>query len=246
MQQFGIIGYPLGHTFSPAYFNNKFKMQEINAIYTAYPLADISTFPELIEHHIFSGLNVTIPHKETIIPYLDLLDESAKVVGAVNTIKFEDGKTYGYNTDVYGFEQSLRNWIPDLSVIKQALVLGSGGASKAISYVLKKNDIPYKIVSRQPYSGDFTYEDLTESIVASSNLIINTTPLGMVPYAFLKPDFPYEFINEKFFLYDLVYNPEKTLFLGCGLARGCKIKNGHDMLILQAECAWQIWNTKEI
>lgn len=246
MRHYGIIGYPLGHTFSPGYFGEKFKNLNIQAEYKAYPIENIHLFPELITQISFSGLNVTIPYKTSIIPYLDYIDESAAAIGAVNTVKFEAGKILGFNTDAYGFEQSLQKWIEDWSVINQALVLGSGGGSKAVIYILNKHNIPYKVVSRSAKNGDFTYENLPPSVIKSSNLIINTTPLGMAPWEVYKPDLPYEFIDEKYFLYDLVYNPEKTLFLGCGLANGSKTKNGLDMLILQAEKAWQIWNTKEI
>lgn len=245
MLHFGIIGYPLGHSFSPEYFNKKFKNFGLKAEYSAYPMQSIADFPELISRITFSGMNVTIPYKEAIIPYLDFIDESAQKVGAVNTIAFKNGQTYGYNTDIYGFEQSLLNWIPDLSEISRALVLGSGGASKAVCYVLSKNDLPFYVISRNP-GADFTYDNLPTEIFENSQLIINTTPLGMSPWQEKKPKLPYNLLNDKIFLYDLIYNPKITVFLGDGLAYGCKIKNGSEMLTVQAEYAWNIWNSKEI
>ncbi len=247
MRYFGIIGYPLGHSFSPAYFNSKFQTLGIQAEYLTYPIDHLDAFPELIKLKEFSGMNVTIPYKESIIPYLDALDISASEVGAVNTIKFDAGKTTGYNTDIWGFEQSLTNWIPDVKTISGALVLGSGGASKAVVYVLQRLRIPYLVIGRKAGKNvDLIYAELTHDILEKHNLIINTTPLGMYPLTQTKPDIPYEFINEKYFLYDLVYNPEKSLFLGVGLEKGCTIKNGIEMLNLQAEFAWKIWNTIEI
>ena len=245
MLHFGIIGNPLGHSFSPTYFQRKFQTMGIQAEYLAYPIQDIVEFVELKEHIFFTGMNVTIPYKEAIIPYLDDLDVSAKESGAVNTIKFVNNRTTGFNTDIAGFEQSLLHWIPSLNKIKLALVLGNGGASKAITYVLKKNEIPFKVVSRRP-GADLLYGEISEKLFKACNLIINTTPLGMFPWADQKPDLPYEWLDKKYFLYDLVYNPEKSLFLSDGLDRGCRIKNGQEMLTLQAEHAWQIWNTKEI
>jgi shikimate dehydrogenase len=245
MTHFGLIGYPLGHSFSPVYFSKKFKTIGLEATYKAYPILSIEEFPRLISKIPFAGMNVTIPYKEAIIPYLDDIDENALKTGAVNTIAFKDGKTKGYNTDIHGFEQSLLNWIPDMSDIKQALVLGSGGASKAVTYVLNKNNISYFIISRSPIH-DFTYGNLPHEIFTNTQLIINTTPLGMTPWQDKMPDLPYNLLNDKIFLYDLVYNPEISVFLGVGLARGCKIKNGREMLTIQAEYAWNIWNSKEI
>lgn len=245
MLHFGIIGNPLGHSFSPSYFQQKFQTLGIQAEYLDYPIKDIDKFVELKVQKSFTGMNVTIPYKEVIIPYLDDLDVSAKESGAVNTIKFIKNRTIGYNTDISGFEQSLLHWIPSLNTIKLALVLGNGGASKAITYVLRKNEINFKVVSRRK-GADLLYSDITKKLFKSCNLIINTTPLGMVPWVDQKPDLPYEWLDEKYFLYDLVYNPEKSLFLSDGLDRGCRIKNGREMLTLQAEHAWQIWNTKVI
>jgi shikimate dehydrogenase len=243
MKNFGIIGYPITHTFSPTYFNNEFQEQNIDAIYNKYPLEDISEFCDLIAQKEFVGMNVTIPYKQSIMPFLDEIDLAAQKIGAVNTIKFVDGKSIGYNTDAYGFEISLLNLIESPENIDGALVLGAGGAAKAVCFVLEKLAIPYKIVSRS--KGDLTYTQIDHDIFKLHHLIINTTPLGMSPDVKSAPEIPYKWLNEKYFLYDLVYNPEKTIFLTEGLERGCKIKNGYDMLILQAEKAWNIWNQPE-
>jgi shikimate dehydrogenase len=244
-KQYGLIGYPLEHSFSPDYFNTKFKNEIIDADYKTYPLNNIKEFAALISKLDFSGLNVTIPYKEAILPYLDEVDIVAKTIGAVNTIAFKNGKTKGYNTDCYGFENSLLSLIDDPKQIHGALILGTGGASKAVQYVLQKLTIPYHLISRAN-KDTIHYLDISKALFSSINLIINTTPLGMSPSIKNKPEIPYEWLNEKYFLYDLIYNPEKTIFLSEGLKMGCKIKNGHDMLILQAEKAWHIWNQTEI
>ena len=244
-KQYGLIGYPLEHSFSPDYFNTKFKNERIDADYKTYPLNNIKEFAALISKLNFSGLNVTIPYKEAILPYLDEVDIVAETIGAVNTIAFKNGKTIGYNTDCYGFEKSLLSSIEKSKNIHGALVLGTGGASRAVQYILKKLDIQYSLISRSK-KGIIRYQDIDKALFSSINLIINTTPLGMSPSIKNKPEIPYEWLNEKYFLYDLIYNPEKTIFLSEGLKMGCKIKNGHDMLILQAEKAWHIWNQTEI
>lgn len=240
MNHFGLIGYPLSHSFSPDYFAKKFEEQGIEAEYLSYPLESISDFEKLIEIKNFRGLNVTIPYKEQIIPYLDEIDPLAEKVGAVNTILFENGKMIGYNTDVYGLEQSLKNWLPCYKDIDGALILGSGGASKAVQVALNLLGISWEVVSRNRNHG-ISYDDLTDYWLSIHHLIINTTPLGMYPKTDERPFIPYHLLNEKYFLYDLVYNPEKTLFLTTGLERGCETKNGYEMLILQAEKAWEIW-----
>ena len=245
MKHYGIIGFPLSHSFSPGYFNRKFENESINAEYSAYPLSNISEFKLLIHAKKMDGINVTIPYKEAVIPYLDELDITAQEVGAVNTIKITDSGIKGYNTDVDGFEKSLLSFIGHPEDISGALVLGTGGASKAVQYVLRKLNIPFVIVSRNT-PGQLTYQNITSEILEAHPLIINTTPLGMYPNTASKPDIPYSLLNEKYFLYDLVYNPEKTLFLSEGLKHGSLAKNGHDMLILQAEKAWEIWNQSEI
>ncbi len=238
--QFGLIGYPLAHSFSPAYFTHKFGNECINAEYKLYPISHISKFCDLIAKSNFVGLNVTIPYKESIISYLDEIDDVAAQIGAVNTISIVNGKSKGYNTDADGFKESLLSFLVDPSIIKSALILGNGGAAKAVKYVLNSLNIKFKVVSRSGCD-DLTYDDLDETAFSSANLIINTTPLGMYPNVSSFPKLPYNLLNEKYFLYDLIYNPEKTIFLTEGLNKGCKIKNGHEMLVLQAEYAWHIW-----
>lgn len=235
----GLIGYPLGHTFSPSYFSSKFQKLGISASeYLAYPIERIELIEKIFDKGI-DGLNVTIPYKEKVIPYLDELSNEAYEINAVNTIDIRDGRKIGYNTDAYGFEVSLKDLIGNTKINK-ALVLGSGGASKAINFVLKKLDIEYQIVSRS--NRYLTYDSLTDSIIDEHKLIINTTPLGMYPNEQECPKLPYSALSEKHFLYDLVYNPEKTLFLKKGELQGCSIKNGFEMLVLQAEKSWEIWN----
>jgi len=239
--KYGLIGYPLSHSFSPGYFTEKYKKLGIeNTEYKAYPIDDINKVCGLVDSGI-SGFNVTIPYKEQVIPFLDDISEEAKSIGAVNTIKVVDGKLIGYNTDVYGFEESLKSQLGNAK-IKKALILGTGGASKAVFYVLKKMGIEPTLVSRR--APHLTYDDLSEDIMSSHNLIVNTTPLGMSPNYNSCPSVPYDFLTEKHFLYDLVYNPEKSLFLKNGESQHCNIKNGYDMLILQAERSFEIWNTK--
>jgi shikimate dehydrogenase len=239
MKYYGLIGYPLSHSFSPEYFNKKFEELGIEAAYATYPLPEISDYPDLIINHQFAGLNVTIPYKEAIIPYLDVLDEEAAQIGAVNTIRFADGKTTGYNTDVYGFERSLLELIGHQDNVKGALVLGTGGASKAVCFVLRKFNMSYLTVSRT--RGDLTYEEVNGGHVERYPLLINTTPLGMYPKEDSKPHFPYDTLTKNNFLYDLVYNPQKTLFLSEGYSKGSLVKNGLDMLVYQAERAYEIW-----
>lgn len=240
MRHFGLIGYPLSHSFSPAYFNEKFSKAGIKAEYSAYPLQDISEFDNLIRSKSFSGLNVTIPYKQKIIPLLDDLDPTALETGAVNVIKFNNNRSIGYNTDVFGFEKSLTEFLAGANITK-ALVLGTGGSSMAVTAALEKLNIVYDRVSRDKTRG-ITYGELTPTLIQNYNLVINTTPLGMAPDTGRKPDIPYDALDKNYFLFDLIYNPENTLFLTEGLRRGTKVKNGFDMLIYQAEKAWEIWN----
>jgi shikimate dehydrogenase len=189
----------------------------------------------------YQGLNVTIPYKESIMKYLSEIDEVAEKIGAVNTIKItEDNELIGYNTDAYGFEKSLVKLLE--SHHKQALILGTGGASKAVAYVLEKLNIEYKFVSRSPNADQLTYDSLNETILNESHLIINSTPLGTFPNIELTPDIPYNYLTKKHLLYDLIYNPEETIFLKQGRDKGAMIKNGSEMLKLQAEKSWEIWN----
>lgn len=241
MNQFGLIGYPLSHSFSKGYFAEKFIRENIaNSNYDTFPIEKIEDFEQLCQQNNFKGLNVTIPYKQSIIPFLDELNEDAQKIGAVNTIKFIDNKKIGYNSDVYGFEYSL---LPFLKTHhKQALILGTGGASKAVEYVLKKLNIHYKYVSRIANNDIISYQDINEEIINTHHIIINTTPLGMYPNIDAAPEIPYQYISDKHLLYDLVYNPEETLFLKKGKEKNAQTKNGLEMLYLQAERSWQIWN----
>ncbi len=238
---YGLIGYPLGHSFSATYFTEKFYREDIpNTRYQAFPLARIEDLKSLLKTtKKLKGLNVTIPYKTQVIPFLDELDETAKKVGAVNTIKLSNGKLIGYNTDVVGFEQSLKPLLQKYH--QKALILGTGGAAQSVIYVLQKLGIAYQLVSRTAGIDKLAYSDLTETHLKEHLLIINTTPLGMAPNDQSFPLIPYEFVNQQHLFYDLVYNPEKTIFLIKGKLQGATIKNGKEMLILQAEKAWDIW-----
>lgn len=238
---YGLIGYPLSHSFSPDYFRKKFAREGIDAVYRLFPLASINELPNLLnEHPSISGLNVTIPYKEQVIPFLDDIDDAAKAVGAVNCIKIDNGKLKGYNTDVIGFKQSLTPLLQTHH--NKALILGTGGAAKAVAYVLSKLNIGYSLVSRSGKEGSIAYSDITDLTIKEHPLIINTTPLGMHPNADTSPDLPYSAIGQKHLVYDLVYNPEETLFLKGGKAQGATTKNGYEMLVLQAEASWDIWS----
>lgn len=239
---YGLIGYPLGHSFSPGYFNATFLREDIPAAYQLFPLERIHELTQLLEDQpTLQGLNVTIPYKEQVIPLLDEVDEDAAAIGAVNCIKIINGKTKGYNTDVMGFEQSLKPLLtPE---IQHAIILGTGGAAKAVKWVLNKLNIEYISVSRKATKDIIGYEDLSVEDVKNRLLIINTTPLGMHPDNDSYPAIPYEAITEQHILYDLIYNPEITTFLQKGNAQGATIKNGLEMLQLQAEAAWTIWNS---
>lgn len=248
MKQFGIIGYPLGHSFSMRFFNDKFHTEHIAALYQAFPLSDISEFPSLCKQHTFSGLNVTYPYKEQIIPYLDEVDDVAKTIGAVNVICFKNNKKIGYNTDTVGFRLSLEPYLhPKLT---SALILGTGGAAKAVNYALRKLDIKTTFVSRNPHSSNIQannrqqcigYQDINQDLLNDNLLIINCTPLGMMPFTYQYPPIPYDLLTPKHLLYDLIYNPEETRFLQFGKSRGCTVVNGLQMLYQQAIAAWDIW-----
>ncbi len=240
MKKYGLIGYPLTHSFSPIFFANKFEKEKIEAEYKSYPIEQVEGFLELFEQGL-DGLNVTIPYKEKVIPFLDSLSPEAAAIGAVNTIKKEGDLLVGYNTDVYGFEYSLLYCDGYKCLANRgALVLGSGGAAKGISYVLNKLGFKVSVVSRT--AGDLRYTDLSETIIKHNSLIINTTPLGMYPLIEGSPDIPYQHMSPQHLSYDLVYNPEKTVFLINSETQGAFIKNGEQMLVLQAEKSWEIWN----
>lgn len=246
-QLFGLIGYPLSHSFSKRYFAQKFEKAGItDKFYDLFPLENIDLFPQLLVNNPnFAGINVTIPYKEQVLPFLDEIEADAAAIGAVNTIKFQDGKLIGFNTDVYGFEQSLLpllNQKYDSQQSLKALVLGTGGASKAVVHALKKLNIEPVYVSRTAGDNQFIYSDLTKEIIEKHLIIVNTTPLGMSPNVDTCPNIPYEFLTENHLLYDLVYNPEITMFLQQGLDKKATIKNGLEMLHFQAEKAWEIWN----
>lgn len=249
MTIYGLIGFPLTHSYSKKYFTEKFLKEDISDCnYELFELKSVDELPGLLKSHKrLKGLNVTIPYKQDVIPFLDDLDEaSAKRVGAVNTIKvYADGSTKGFNTDYYGFKQSLLEWFDRKAVsVKgiQALVLGNGGAAKAVKAALDDLSIPYQVVSRTPEEGQLNYDQLTESTINEHLLIINTTPLGMYPKTDTYPPIPYDLLGRDHLLYDLVYNPEDTLFLKNGAEKGAATHNGLKMLYLQAEKAWSIWN----
>lgn len=239
---YGLIGFPLGHTFSPGYFNDKFAREGTDAEYKAFPLATVGELPQLLElYPHLAGLNVTTPYKEQVMALLDECDGVAAAVGAVNCINITDGKTKGFNTDIIGFEQSLQPLLRDNK--NSAIVLGTGGAARAVKYVLEKNNISCISVSRNANDDAISYAELTDEIVEAHNIIINTTPLGMYPHNETYPPIPYAAINENHLLYDLVYNPAFTSFLQKGEEHGAMIKNGMEMLELQAEESWSIWNS---
>ena len=242
----GLIGYPLSHSFSKGYFGKKFAELGLTAThsYENFPLENIEELPKLLEQEPdLRGLNVTIPHKQAVIPFLDELSPGAQAIGAVNTILFDNGRHLGYNTDVIGFGESLKTFLADTGgPAKAALVLGTGGAAKAVAWVLEQQMIPFQYVSRHAKEGVITYEDLTASYLEKVDLIINTTPLGMSPVIDTFPNIPYHCLESQHRLYDLVYNPEETLFLARGKAQGAATLNGLPMLHGQAEAAWDIWN----
>ena len=237
MRHYGIIGYPLLHSFSAKYFNEKFAKESICAEYSLYPVQignlklEIGNLMDSLD-----GFNVTLPYKQAVIPFLDRLDETAEAIGAVNVVH----RRVGYNTDCIGFMESIRPLLRDYD--RKALVLGTGGASKAACYGLKKLGITPTLVSRTPKAGQLGYKDLTEDVMKEHTVIVNCTPLGMLPDVDSCPDIPYEMLSARHLLFDCVYNPEETLFLHKGAAQGATIRNGIEMLIGQAQAAWKIWN----
>lgn len=238
---FGLIGYPLGHSFSQQFFTDKFRsLGLVGYQYLNFPMEDISQLRQLLaEHPELRGLNVTIPHKQQIIPLLDQLDGQAAAIGAVNCIVVADGKLSGYNTDADGFKLSIKPFIENH--YERALILGTGGSSRAVAYVLKQWGIPFHFVSREKKNGAIGYDDINVDSIRHFKLIINTTPVGMFPKVDSAPPLPYEALSTSHFLYDLVYNPEETEFLRLGRIAGAKTMNGLAMLRLQAEKSWEIW-----
>lgn len=241
---YGLIGYPLGHSFSQDFFNRKFEAENIDARYVNFEIRSIDEFPGLIsDNPALKGLNVTIPYKRDVIAALDEIDDEARRVGAVNVIKFErrEGKTVlrGYNSDVIGFRDSLTPLLTDSH--KAALVLGSGGAAKAVRYVLETLGIEALTVSRTPGADAISYKEVDAAIIGSHHLIVNTTPLGMYPHVDECPDIPYHLLTPDHLCYDLLYNPDVTLFMKKSSQAGAVVKNGLEMLLLQAFAAWEIW-----
>lgn len=246
---YGLIGYPLVHSFSKNYFNQKFEAEHINAKYINFEIPDIGDLMELIaETPNLCGLNVTIPYKEQVLPYLNDIDPAAKRIGAVNVIKFVNGKNpndfklIGYNSDYIGFGDSIRPLLkPEM---KRALVLGTGGASKAVGVALEDLGVTPQLVSRTKRPGVLTYDELTPEVMAEHKIIVNTTPLGLYPNVDTCPDIPYDLLDETYLCYDLLYNPDTTLFMKKAAEHGAQVKNGLEMLLLQAFVSWEIWNSK--
>ncbi|HOZ74870.1 MAG TPA: shikimate dehydrogenase [Flavobacterium sp.] len=242
-RRFGLVGKNIGHSFSAAYFTERFvKDRALDCSYENFDLSEIALFPALLkENPDLAGLNVTIPYKEQIIPFLDVLSRKATQIGAVNVIRFtKKGKLKGYNSDYYGFEQSLQPLLQPHH--KKALILGTGGASKAVAFALQRMGILYAFVSRAPSVNTVAYEHLNATTFDNYQIVINCTPLGTSPNVDGFPPIPYQFFTEKHIAFDLIYNPELTLFLKKAKENGATVKNGKDMLIFQAEKAWEIWN----
>ncbi len=239
--RYGLVGRDIAYSFSQGYFTQKFKdLKLYNHSYENFDIQDITAFEEIVSQPYLKGLNVTIPYKEQIIPYLDTLDATAEAIGAVNTIKITKEGLKGYNTDAYGFRESI---VPLLQPHHtQALILGTGGASKAVRFVLDTLAIPYTYVSRSKREGQYTYQELDKAIIESHAVIVNCTPVGTYPNVTKKPSLPYQHISKRHLLYDLIYNPKETAFLGAGVQNGATICNGLKMLQKQAEKAWAIWN----
>lgn len=250
MERYGLIGYPLEHSFSKSYFEEKFLRENRTGMsYENYPIPTIEEFHSLCQSvKNLKGLNVTIPYKEQVINYLDALSDDARAVGAVNTICFcrRSGRLalVGHNTDTTGFEKSLLENLAKLP--PKALVLGTGGASKAVIHILKKHDIEVQKVSRNKGPDTITYSELTRDMITSSRLVVNTTPLGMYPHTREAPGIPYDALTPEHYLFDLIYNPPETRFLKEGRTRGASTINGEKMLIYQAEASWLIWNRQDM
>ncbi|MBR3066525.1 MAG: shikimate dehydrogenase [Prevotella sp.] len=248
MDKYGLIGYPLGHSFSIGYHNQRFADEGINAKYINFEISNIEQLIEVLSQNPdLKGLNVTIPYKEKVMEYLDYISPEARAIGAVNVIRvIHEGKKIvlrGYNSDVIGFTQSIEPMLE--SYHKKALVLGTGGASKAVAYGLKSLGIEPVFVSRYERPGTIQYQNITPDVVKEYNVIVNCTPLGMFPKVDSCPDLPYEALDDRNILYDLIYNPDETLFMKKGAERGAAVKNGLEMLLLQAFASWEYWNGKE-
>lgn len=243
LHRFGLVGRNISYSFSKSYFTNKFRELGLkDHVYENFDLPRIDQFPDLIRKSDgLCGLNVTIPYKESIIPYLDELDLKAQEIGAVNTVQISANGLKGFNTDIFGFARSLMPHLVDTD--RHALILGTGGASKAVAYVLSELELDFRLVSRKPDAGQLSYEALDQEIIHAHTVIVNTTPLGTFPEVDKRPQIPYEHLDGRHLLFDLIYNPPITAFLKEGKNRGTRIANGQNMLELQAEKAWEIWNT---
>lgn len=241
MDKYGIIGYPLGHSFSRAFFTEKFQREHIDAEYVNFEIPSADMLPGIVQTNPnLRGLNVTLPHKEAVIPMLDELSDEAKEIGAVNVIRVRDGRLKGFNSDIIGFMDSIRPLLKPWH--QHALVLGTGGASRAIRVGLQRLGIEWTYVSRTPAPGRLTYADLTSELMEHYQVIVNCSPVGMFPHVDACPDIPYQLLTGRHLLYDLVYNPQETLFLKRGAEHGAAVKNGLEMLHLQALASWRFWN----
>ncbi len=241
MKLYGLIGYPLGHSFSKKYFTQKFEKEQLNCRFENFAIENIERLPAVLQKNpSLLGLCVTIPYKEKVIPFLHELSPGVQQIGACNSIRISNGKLTGFNTDAIGFKQSLIRQLQPYHT--KALVLGTGGASKAVEYVLQQLGIACTLVSRSPKQGAISYSMLNAAIIKSNLLIINASPVGTFPDVNQCPDIPYEAISDRHFLFDLIYNPEKTVFLKKGGERGAAVQNGYNMLIAQAEASWELWN----
>lgn len=241
MTKFGIIGYPLGHSFSKGFFTEKFARESIDAQYLNFEIPDVAMLSDVLRNNPeLRGLNVTLPHKQAVIPLLDEMSEEAKEIGAVNVIRIRDGRLKGFNSDIIGFTNSIKPLL--MPHHKKALILGTGGASKAIRVGLNRLGIEWTYVSRSPREGMITYEDITAETLQEYTVIVNCSPVGMFPNVAQSPEIPYNCLSDKHLLFDLVYNPEKTLFMKKGKEQGATVKNGLEMLHLQAVASWDFWN----
>lgn len=247
MDKYGLIGYPLGHSFSIGYFNEKFANENIDAIYSNYEISSVEQLPEILDTNPeLKGLNVTIPYKEKVISYLDKITPEARAIGAVNVIKVShEGKDIvlkGFNSDVIGFTKSIEPLLEKYH--KKALILGTGGASKAVNFGLKSLGLETVFVSRYERPDTIQYDKITPEVIKEYNVIVNCTPCGMYPHTDECPNLPYEAMDTHTLLYDLIYNPDETLFMQKGRAQGAVVKNGLEMLLLQAFASWEFWNEK--
>mgnify|MGYP006085041193 FL=1 len=243
MAKYGLIGKNIGYSFSKAFFTTKFSQENRTDTYLNFDIASIESLKDVIKsNETLKGLNITIPYKESVIPLLDRIDKEAKKIGAINTIKIhQDGSLVGYNTDHYGFAKALADFLPLKE--KSALILGTGGASKAVSYVLDAMNYKYQLVSRTKTETTLSYDELNEDVISNHLLIINCTPLGTFPKTQEFPDIPYQYLSKDHLLFDLIYNPLETVFLRLGRAQGTQVTNGLKMLEYQAKKAWSIWKS---